>query len=59
MKINFFPERDMFAACSTFFISLFVNVESGLLFGTFANALFLLYLSARPSVEICVRKVCN
>ncbi|KAK0173739.1 hypothetical protein PV328_006890 [Microctonus aethiopoides] len=45
-------KRDMFAACSTFFISLFVNVESGLLFGTFANALFLLYLSARPSIEV-------
>ncbi|XP_044575966.1 sodium-independent sulfate anion transporter-like isoform X2 [Cotesia glomerata] len=45
-------ERDMITAGSTFLISIFINVESGLLFGTLINASFLLYLSARPSITI-------
>ncbi|XP_008554446.1 sodium-independent sulfate anion transporter [Microplitis demolitor] len=49
-------KRDMFTAGITFFISIFVNVEFGLLFGTLSNALLLLYLSARPSVTIEKRK---
>ncbi|XP_044575965.1 sodium-independent sulfate anion transporter-like isoform X1 [Cotesia glomerata] len=45
-------KRDMITAGSTFLISIFINVESGLLFGTLINASFLLYLSARPSITI-------
>ncbi|XP_063980846.1 sodium-independent sulfate anion transporter-like isoform X2 [Diachasmimorpha longicaudata] len=49
-------KKDLFIAVGTFIISILLNVETGLLFGTVVNALFLLYLSARPTVEIHSRK---
>lgn len=52
-------ERDLFIALGTFLISILFSVETGLLFGTGANAVFLLYLSARPTVEVELRKVRN
>ncbi|XP_034939348.1 sodium-independent sulfate anion transporter-like [Chelonus insularis] len=45
-------KRDMVIVGGTFWICLVFNVETGLLFGTFTNALYLLYYSARPKIEV-------
>ncbi|XP_044016283.1 sodium-independent sulfate anion transporter-like [Aphidius gifuensis] len=49
-------KKDFFVAGMTFFICIIYNVETGLLCGTATNALFLLYLSARPNVEVHLRQ---
>ncbi|XP_043280771.1 sodium-independent sulfate anion transporter-like isoform X2 [Venturia canescens] len=49
-------KRDAFTAIITFLVCIIFDVEIGLFTGTLLNALFLLYLSARPKVEILHRK---
>ncbi|XP_012271518.1 sodium-independent sulfate anion transporter [Orussus abietinus] len=45
-------KRDAVAAIGTFVMCLLFNVETGLLLGIFTNIVFLLYVSARPTVEV-------
>ncbi|XP_033215482.1 sodium-independent sulfate anion transporter-like [Belonocnema kinseyi] len=44
--------RDAIATICTFTISLIFNVETGLLFGTVLNLIYLLNLSARPKIIV-------
>lgn len=52
-----FIGRDAFTAIVTFFVCIVFDVEIGLFAGTLLNASFLLYLSARPRIEISHRRV--
>lgn len=50
LNTRFFAERDAVATIGTFIICIVFNVEAGLLLGIVSNVVYLLYLSARPSI---------
>lgn len=53
----FFIERDLIPAFVTFLACLFVGVELGILIGTIFDLAILLYLNARPTINIEHRNV--
>jgi MFS superfamily sulfate permease-like transporter len=53
----FLTERDLFLVVLTFVSCLGLGVEIGLLIGVIANMVFLLYLWARPNINITTSKV--
>jgi len=53
----FLTERDLFLVVLTFVSCLVLGVEIGLLRGVIANMVFLLYLWARPNINITTSKV--
>ena len=52
-----FSEIDLIPAFATFFCCLFWALEWGILIGVGIQILFILYQSARPGVNVDVRKV--
>ncbi|XP_011497709.1 PREDICTED: sodium-independent sulfate anion transporter-like [Ceratosolen solmsi marchali] len=50
-------KRDAIASIGTFFVCIILNVEAGLLVGIVFNILYLLYLSARPAIQVTERMV--
>lgn len=43
---------------ATFFVSLFIALEAGILFGIIISVIFLLYYAARPAVQVQRAEVC-
>lgn len=60
MNIQFccFPELDIVPFLVTALVCLFWSLEYGMVCGIAVNALFILYKSARPKIQICLEK-CN
>ena len=46
------PESDLIPACTTFVCCLFLRLEIGIVVGVGINLIFLLYATARPSVNV-------
>ena len=52
MVVGSIIERDAVATVGTFIVCIVFNVEAGLLLGIISNIVYLLYLSARPSIKV-------
>lgn len=50
--ISLFAETDLIPAFATFLSCLFLRLELGIVVGIAINVVFLLYASARPSVNV-------
>ena len=57
MNLRMFPEKDLIVLVLTLLIGLYCGIELGLITGVLINLLFLVYLWARPSIEISKCKV--